>query len=418
MATELSKKQLSAAKRDAHVFINAIKSNMKELMKSLHSSSGWVYKSAQTFYECRDTFAERDTEKNQKRFTRAEESYAFASAEYARSIDKINNNLALIEKEYEKLIETLKAQGDIKGAEATKRELDEYLISLKMMMAKNDRSEGTALPPNESAADGAIRVMPNAAEEVKPSPQSVRSSITSVDIAPMTIDVTHIVESAINSAIERLNEGLTKRIDEYVESLQLVAKPSDEAKSEESVASNDELGAEDQLKSVCAEALGMVSELASLAEALKEIAEKEKEISELQKQINDIQRQTARDQEGVKVNQKLISKEQADVSAEQSTLLEEQKRIAEIQKSISEEQSTIGDTFSDIAQRGRELADKQRALVRESEALGANADKIVAKQSEVYSLQKETLQTSRKLQRDQKQLLGKLSPEGRNGSDN
>lgn len=417
MAAELSKKQLSAAKRDAHVFINAIKSNMKELMKSLKSSSGWVYKSAQLYYQCRDAFTERDTEKNQKRFTRAEESYAFASNEYARSIDKINNNLSLIEKEYEKLIDTLKAQGDIKGAEATKRELDEYVTSLKVMMAKNDRSEGTALPPNESANEAQVNASTDSEEITPVTNNTVRSSVTSVDIAPMTIDVTAIVESAINSAIERLNDGLTKRIDEYVASLQLPSFTQEPEQGATEGGEVSESGAAEQIRTSCNNAAELIAELNSLVDGFKEIAEKQKALAELQKQINDVQRQTAREQEGVKVNQKLISNEQAAVTSEQSSILLEQKRISEEQKTVVEAQNAVADSFEEVVRRERELADKQREILRENDSLSATVGKIVAKQGEVHAAQKETLLASRKLQRDQKQLLSKLVPKSDGDTD-
>ena len=426
MIAELSKKQLSDAKRDALVFINAIKSNMKDLMKTLRSTSTWVYRSAQSFYECRDQFALKDTDKNKKRFNRAEESYSFASSEYAHTLEKINNNLTLIESEYAKLIDTCRAQGDVRGAEGAKRDLDGYVLTLRAMMLKNDKSDGTALPPREKEADSTEAVPVEQEKAEAKTSEPVKAGISSVEVAPMTIDVTPIIESAISSVMERLNDSLTKRIDEYVGSLDFgvtgTTTPAQEGESEgaekkESVQTltppaEELVAAEahilDKLKAMCESAATLLQELATISDAYREIADKQKALADMQKQINELQRHTAREQDGVQVNQKLIAKEQAEVSATQSTLLAEQRSISEQQRAVAEAQSAVDESLSEIVKVERELAAKQRAIAEAGDGIIAMVDKISEKQSEIQVTQKETLSASRKLHRDQKQLLVKL----------
>ena len=233
MAAVRNKRELNASVRGALDAIKMYKSDVKEELREYKKLARIVRDTRDAYEKTRIAAERRGSSRNEKRNARAEESYRFARLEYDRVSTRIDTTLGFIEREYSKLIDAYRSLSNIKRAERVHREYDEYREGVLKLMEKSGEADGYVpiidTPEktlDEDGPDGepapALAPAPDPAPSVRPA--AVSSTVTSVTVAPVTIDVTPIVERAIDSVIERLDAGLTKKIEEYIKGFNI---PSD-----------------------------------------------------------------------------------------------------------------------------------------------------------------------------------------------
>ena len=435
MAGELTKKQIAAAKKDAMAAIPKYKFDAREQLKEFRTISALVATAHRAYSDAGLQNEKKPSVKNEKKLARAYESYTYAQDTYKQASEKLGTTQNLIEREYAKLIELSRMQGNFKAADRAGAEYEEYRESYARQLAKNDKSEGLyeIVKTQEAAeAEEPIDVAPTAelpAPTAEPlMPKSVTPTMTSVNVAPVTIDVTPIVEKAISSAIDKLSEGLNRKLDAYINNLSIpavqiptvaVAAANDNAKSElaagvlENVIA-EECGVVEKMKSLCESISALIVELGALSAECKTIADKQKELGELQKQINDIQRHNVREQQGVQVNQRLVSEEQIELIAAQTLIAESQKELAERQNSVAEAQKAaqaaegqITDAIAAVTDTNAKILEKHQQLAASAEKQNAVLGELSERSRELLAEQRTVLSASKKLIKEQQQLKAK-----------
>ena len=358
---EISRKQLAEAKKKIEAEITLEKENAKTLLKELKAVSQKVASGARAYQSARDAYDKKKSDKNERKLTEANGAYKAVSEDYHRNKASLDKSIDSINAKYQSVLDLAISAGNEKIAERTSKDQAECAVWFTEAVAKADKSEGLAIPapaPAPAPAPKEPEVQPEAKAarepEVQPVAQPAKASVTSVNVAPVSIDVTPMIEKAISSAMEKLNDTMSKKIEAYVASLKLpeqtaapVAAPAAQPVSGESVDKAGEIAdtvaqlieAEEhiieKLKTMCTSVAEMLERLSTISEGYHNIAIKEKQLAELGKQINDMQRRTARDQQGVQVNQKLVTDEQLGIVAAQKLVIENQKELATLQKDIS-----------------------------------------------------------------------------------
>lgn len=252
-----------------------------------------------------------------------------------------------------------------------------------------------------------------------------RAAVTSVNVAPINIDVTPIVERAISAAIDQLSTTLDKKIADYVAGISLPAPtptavpalptsaPSGAAAlgELESAILEDERALYEQLKSMY-EGLGtMVDGVVEVAATYKTLTAKLREVADMQKQVNELQRVTMRDQQGIQANQKVINNDQLELNASQRLLSEQQAKVSETVRSLAEAQDAALALETNMIEKQTGINTAIEAIVAKQDSITATAQKlavtqdgIVVKQTAIAEAQKETQEAQRKLQREQKSI--------------
>ncbi len=436
-----NKRDIKAAKKGALGAIKTYKADMKDELREYKRLSRVVNDAYSAYDKARDLVSRRPGTKNEKRLSRAEESYRFARSEFERARVRINNILASVEREYSKLMDTYRARGNMKAAERAHIEHEEYRESVLSALDKSDTLKPAPQPKEETPALDAPELdaqkMPardteSPVTQTPPQkPAAVTSTVTSVTVAPVTIDITPIVERAIDSFIERLDIGLARRLEEYTGALELprvsentvniVPVPATTAPDGGAVT---ELGAElleeeehiaEKLRTMCSSISTLLDELTSLSSAYHDISLKCRELAEIQRTLNDMQRHTAREMKGVQVNQKLVADEQAELIAAETLVVESQRELIERERAVADMQKELtalaaenADAVRAAIERERELTELNGQLVLQSKKLHDAADQALSRQSELYLEQKEALSRTKKLAREQKQLGERL----------
>ena len=250
-----------------------------------------------------------------------------------------------------------------------------------------------------------------------------------VNIAPMSIDISPIVENAVSEAMEKFKAALGKRVDDAGDAIPKIQEGAGTvpiisekvASMEEAVAENEQYILE-KLASLTENLKKMSDEMTELGAAYMQLANKQKDAVELQRRINDMQRTLSRELQGVQATQKVINQDQADVSAAQAELTEHQranvenhKLICESQEGIVELEKTIIDTQSVIEESVRNLLGSQKEIIAAQQAvMNANLKNVdlqrelIEKQSEVTNLQKTVISEYKQVSRAQKNLSSRI----------
>ncbi|MBQ7362941.1 MAG: hypothetical protein IJW48_00660 [Clostridia bacterium] len=446
MARGRNKRELNAARRGAVDAIKMYKADIKEELREYKKLSRIVKSTYDAYEKTRIAVSKRSSSRSNKRNARAEESYRFARLEYDRVRGRLDTSLGFLEREYAKLMDTYRSRGNIKAAERAHKEYDEYHESVLTVMEKYASSE-LCLPTGSDSdflhepEPKELATVSESRQEAAPEPESrqtppirpsaVSSTVTSVTVAPVTIDVTPIVERAIDSFIERLDVGLSRRIDEYTKGLSLpdvtekviveavpVTRPGALERGAVAELSSELLSEEEhiisKLQGMCTSISSMLEELTALSSTYHDISLKCRELAELQRTVNDMQRHTAREQKGVQVNQKLVADEQAEIIAAETLVVESQRELAEHQSAVAtlqREAEALGaenvTAMESIIARERELSAKRAELAASGDKLADATEQAILRQEELHREQKETLSRTKKLLREQKQLAEK-----------
>lgn len=263
-------------------------------------------------------------------------------------------------------------------------------------------------------------------------------------VAPVTIDVSNIVDKAVSATMQKFTSVLEKKIEEYVASIKLpdpvvvptvVEAPVMPVNSNEPIVVSKTRGAEeiaaleehiledeqfviDKLTAMLEKVQELAQSMATASEKYHEIAAKQSATNDLQKQTNDMQRHTYREQQGIQVSQRVVGQDQAAVASDQIILAEEQKAMVERQAAVNESQLAVVDTqavvietqaaldeaMKSVMQAQKEIIRTQQSIINgNNKNVNANAE-LVAKQTEVLALQKDAIASQKQVLREQKAL--------------
>lgn len=245
------------------------------------------------------------------------------------------------------------------------------------------------------------------------------------NIAPVSIDVSPMLEKALEATLEKFVVAFDKKIEDALADRPVnlptaggrgATVASGEIANLEGLIFDDEAALIEKLTSMIENLKVLSAAMNELGTLCAEIAVKQNTANEMQKQTNDMQRQTLREQKGVQVGQRVVSQDQAAVTAEQTALQEQQKATLENQKALVEGQQAMGETQRLVAENQTAIDEALKAaLAAQKEVLSAqqainNANAktldvqndVAEKQSATLALQKEALAAQRQILRDQK----------------
>jgi hypothetical protein len=194
-----------------------------------------------------------------------------------------------------------------------------------------------------------------------------------VNTAPVSIDISPIVENAVKSAMEKFTSVLSSRIDAYSATLpELSVNKSNDSVSLGSAETivemagkiaDDEQFVLDKLLALLENIKGVTEQLSELAAACNELGEKQRTASESVRRVNDMQRTLSRELQGVQAKQKIINQDQMSVTEEQHVVYEHQKTALERQNIISEAQKSVSDAQLTVMENQKLLEKSVRDLL-------------------------------------------------------
>ena len=463
--TALTKKEITREIKDIRIEIAALVKGLDPLLKPHKTSSDLLRTAIKEYNAAKGAVEKKDSAKSAARLEKATTELLAAYGTYLYSLGALNDHNNNILLKYTRLAELSEAVSDREVAKA-KRECDTYKEEYEIRLSKVERGVGESLPavltedsntkeedaPTDTISDEPSVEVPAPATEPAPAPirPAAGATVASVNVAPITIDISTYVERAISATMERLSVGMERKITAYVDSLVIPAPaPAPVAPVVSTDATTDTVATDalmattrannelmthlleeqthiyEKLRTMISNVQGLVDGMTDISAAYLSLAEKEREAIEVQKQVNDMQRHTAREQQGVKVNQKMISEEQIAISAEQglladrqkatmdrqSTLLASQKSMEETQKALVETHHALEEAMRAVMQAQKEIIATQQAIIN-GNAKNVDAQKLLLeKQAEITAAQKEALAAQKQLQKEQKahheKLLGK-----------
>ena len=248
------------------------------------------------------------------------------------------------------------------------------------------------------------------------------------NIAPVSIDVSPIIEKALEATMDKFVAALDKKIDERLDGRQInlpagsgATYGSGEIASLEGLILNDEQAIIDKLTDMIENLKTLSAAMNELGTLCADIAVKQSTANEMQKQTNDMQRQTLREQKGIQVGQRVVGQDQAAITVEQASLQEQQKATLETQKTLVDGQKALEETARLVAENQaaidaamKSAVAAQKEIITAQQAINAGNAKTLDVQSDVAEkqnatlvLQKEALAAQRQLLRDQKAALEK-----------
>ena len=256
-------------------------------------------------------------------------------------------------------------------------------------------------------------------------------------VAPVSIDVSAIVEKAIAATMQKFSEALDKRIETYMENYDLNIPAPQAATAPASVLAKTQ-GAEeiavlegtiledeqfliDKLTSMVESIKTLTAQVAELSAAYAEIASKSADANELQKQTNDMQRRTLREQQGIQVSQRVVAQDQMVVAQAQNALAEQQKAVQDTQQALNDAQNAVNEAqnalvdnqvaleenVKSVMQAQKDIIAAQQALVNGNNKNAEAQAELANRQAEALALQKEALASQKQLLREQKSALEK-----------
>ncbi len=255
-------------------------------------------------------------------------------------------------------------------------------------------------------------------------------------VAPVSIDVSSIVEKAITATMDKFSETLDKRIETFMENYDLnlpqgagaaqgtvVGKTQGSADIAvlEGTILEDEQFLIEKLTAMVESIKSLTAQVAELSAAYAEIASRSTDANELQKQTNDMQRRTLREQQGIQVSQRVIAQDQAVVAQSQTALAEQQKTVQDNQQALNEAQIALGQQQADVLENQanldaamkavmqvqKDVISAQQSLMNASNKTAEAVAEQQSRQAETLALQKEALAAQKQLFREQKSALDK-----------
>lgn len=251
-----------------------------------------------------------------------------------------------------------------------------------------------------------------------------------VGIAPMSIDISHIVEEAVSVAMEKFKAAFIKEADAFIESLpkegnaEGVSQNDEKSLELETVAETEEAILDEEknivlrLKELMEKLTELQNQMTELGALYIDVSNKQKDAADAQRKINDLQRTIAREIQGVQANQKVINQEQSEVYAEQTLFIEKQKAslegqkalieaqngILEMQKTTVESQAALEESIGEIIRSHKEMIASQQTLINQNSKNIEAQEELTKRQSEVTAMQKDAMAKQKQAARAQKSL--------------
>lgn len=314
----------------------------------------------------------------------AEESFKLSLKEYFRFADIYNSTVDKVSSLYETLIESDCAKGAKKARAEAKRFMERESYRKDKLSDTVEKISGVdeAYDDYLSEKNGEI-----SAEDYAVYPETKKEPVRQTEefnaagpytdynaqgsdshtAAAVNIDITHVIESAVATAMDRFNAVLESRMNKTVEG-------RTDASATESVSADE---SEDILK-MHSELVGfeleIAAKLAVLTEKLKSISEDlinigascielsniQREAAESQKKTEEMQRAVLDDARRTEESQRLISETQAVLLTEQQALIDMQRSNTEKQAFLTKEQAEISDLQKETYREHKQIKKKVR----------------------------------------------------------
>ncbi len=237
-----------------------------------------------------------------------------------------------------------------------------------------------------------------------PQPQYAQYPQPGVHIAPVSIDISSIVENAVRNAMAKFTSVFEARANAYLDSARPCATQSGESASVLSEGTvdmankvlDDEKFVLDKLIALIEGLKEVTQNLSELSLAYSELAEKQKEANDSARRVNDMQRALSRELQGVQASQKVITQDQISVTDEQHELYERQKTALDKQRALIEAQKALGNT--------------QRALMENHKSLEGAMKELLSTQDGNIAAENESAPPLEELAQDMPQQTVEESP--------
>ena len=481
---EMSKKEKNAKVSVLRVSIKEDQKRVSDELGVYQNAARDVNKTAKALAAAESAYERKDTEKNAVRYDDANDSYLAAVDVYKDSGARIGRLVEVVRKRYLELADLL----DEAKADKVLEEFERYNDSVMARILKIQETTETvdAYEPDEEEEDNIPMAIPEIpvsngvpapqaapapapaapaaqapayAAPAYPYPQYVpmpmpmpypysapsaqpapaQEAAQTPKIAPVSIDVSPMLEKALEATMNKFVAAFDKKIEEFIAehpvNIPVSATPAtpvavpagdgsygvSEIAALEGLILDDEQALINKLTAMIENLKVLASGMAELSALCAEISEKQNTANDLQKQTNDMQRQTLRDQKGIQVGQRVVAQDQAAIAHDQTLLQEQQKTLQENQQAlveaqqameetqrlVSQNQTTLEEAMKDAMQVQKDMiATQQAIIVGNAKNVEAQND-VAEKQSATLALQKEALTAQRQIYRDQKATLDK-----------
>ncbi len=397
--------------------------------------------------------------KKPSKFAVLENRYAVAREEMISFLAQYDSHVSQVNELYEEYLKILDGRASRKlHNEAVKFAKNQSIVREKLLAPLESFMPLELLYPSEPKE---VKKEPVKKEEPKPQQPRQAESIhdeprqatyiphiqpppyfhyapQGVNIAPMSIDISAIVEDAVSAAMNKFKAAFEKRADAYIDDI----KPEPIQKEEETEPLPNSAvseGAEKILKleeNILEDECAIIEKLAKLTESLNalsaqitelgaayiEIDNRHKDAVEAQRRINDMQRTIAREIQGVQSNQKVINQDQAALSGEQAVIIEHQRAnienqkligeaqaaVSELQKNAADTQAAVEESMKEVIAAQKEIAAAQQAVISENKKNAESGRELSERQSDVTAMQKEVIAHQREVARSQKSVNAKI----------
>ena len=447
MGPTLSKKEISAQIKELYAKIGDSKDCIKAEFRSFGKTSKVYVKATSEYKKAKAAYDKKPKAKQEKKLDAALEVFYQAHDDYKVVYKTIDSYFTAIEKDYGDICDLLEMRGASKKAEKTAMEFEKYRDWLEHKLSV--MSDGVPELVEDEQEEEPVEELPEEPAEVKleaPAPAYTNVAVSPVSINPVILDVSSIVDNAIETTMAKLNLHMEKKLSEYFNNLNLptatgattvvkevVKEVAPVAVSSETTLANVELEGEiltkeqeiyAKLKAMSEEIAAMLQSLEALTESQSALSGKQKDLNGMQKQTNDTLRRIMRDQQGIQVSLRVVNQDQAEVNAQQAAVVESQKLVVEQQQALADAQNGMIETQSAVIATQSGLNDAMKAVMQaqkeilhtqskiaQGNAKAQEAGKVLLeKQAEFTELQKNALANQRQAMKDYKDATGEGKP--------
>ncbi len=261
-------------------------------------------------------------------------------------------------------------------------------------------------PPGAQAPYGAPGYMPYGVYNPYYSSQNV-------SIAPASVDISPIIEDAVNVAIKKFKVLLDRHADELSEAASSAIVTTDKIVKSESEIAEAEAAIASKLAELMSGLKKLTDDLVVVTESCEKLIEVEKDVAERQRRVNDMQRSLVREMQGVQANQKVILGEQSALTEAQAALAELQTanaenhklilsaegEVADMQKTLLKAQSALGESVREVVNSHKGIVTAEQAIIAANAKNIEHQRELSAKQSELATLQKTIMSEHKTLAR-------------------
>jgi len=298
-----------------------------EAVAQLNKAASKVLGKENKYNKAKGKMQELGTVRARTRFSGVEREFFALVQGYVAAEARALKSLDTLEVEYHALIDAYVNEGDAKNEKTERKRMTKELAALSDKIDKVRESTAAsvvAYKAKNPSADASARTEGEKKIPVQHNPRRV-------NVAPVTIDVGSMVESAVNETMKKFNEALEARLAQLP---QVIPAPVPTPVPADN-------GAAASAEATTATLSGDVSEINSAIESVNKLiaeakaqAEKANELAQAQRTVGEMQKGFARDAQGIQVKQKLVMQEQ-------SATAEGQDEISALQKQISDKQAEL-----------------------------------------------------------------------------